>query len=229
MKKLFLLIISFLSFSFANAEELSCSYKSDFDQCMEENKNWSPHSIEDFICISSEPKNVLYNIVLDKKFKELDKQADDYLVSLYESKNYYFWEQRKEPYVKWTDEIQKVLWINWAFYKKYYDLCNWWEKKSILWEALTCYKEWIPIYDVKSYFTDSNSCLALVKKKLYVRTQVAYRILETNKIEVRKDESKKYLQEQRDKYSKVVDLMMYNIWYVVRISHKWASKTKNPY
>jgi hypothetical protein len=51
----------------------------------------------------------------------------------------------------------------------------------------------------------------LVLKKLNARKQVAYDIMNLNKVKVRKDQKKLYVQEKRTKYDLVSSLFMINI------------------
>ena len=68
----------------------------------------------------------------------------------------------------------------------------------------------------------------LAKIKLHISRQVAYNILMLNKQQILKDERKKYVQEERTKYDKLLNAFMINLGYLGRILHKWPSKITNP-
>jgi len=96
MKKiLFILLLSSSSISFAASGDIivsdSCSYKSEFEQCKEQNKNGNPRSIEEFVCISSNNNiEIMTQIILDIQFKKYDKELDTYLKQLEANKTKYF-------------------------------------------------------------------------------------------------------------------------------------------
>jgi hypothetical protein len=86
---LFALGIIFPYFSVSALED--CPYLSQYLECIEANRSGSPRSITDFVCIASENTNeVMYNIVLDMKFKEIDRELTQECSNLENSKGYYF-------------------------------------------------------------------------------------------------------------------------------------------
>ena len=210
----------------------ACKYQSEWEQCIEENKSWNPWGIDpetDFLCISSlDNEKIIYNIILDKHFKKIDEKADEYLTSLDENKDYYFWPNRKEVYFKWIDKNIKHFSLEGTFYNQYYRECDASNSEWILQETLSCLWSKTSIKASKDFFSNSL-CIRLAERKLAVRKRVAQDTMLKNKQAVRKDEMKKYVQEQRSHYEMVVDLFMINLWYLLRIVQKWATKTKNPY
>lgn len=207
------------SINFSSAEE-TCKHIINIEEC---EKSTTKLAIEEFICILWDREDMIYNIVLDHKFKIIDEEANKYLSDLEKGKSQYFWPDQKEPFLVWIDQIEASFWKYWYFYNKYYKVvpeiiletiaCNWWNTS-----------EWT----VKDYFPRSNMIENLILKKINTRRQVAYDILNINKQTVRKDEKKRYVQQKRTHYDIVSNLFMINIWYILRILHKWASKTKNP-
>jgi hypothetical protein len=51
----------------------------------------------------------------------------------------------------------------------------------------------------------------MVLTKLSVHKQVAYDVLKLNKQQVKKDEDKLYMQEERTKYDKLLEIVMVNV------------------
>jgi cell division FtsZ-interacting protein ZapD len=69
--------------------------------------------------------------------------------------------------------------------------------------------------------------MSLAKTKLAVYRQIAIDLLKLNKKQVKKDYSKKYMQEQRTKYDNLIENMSINKNYINKIDQKWNVKTKN--
>lgn len=231
--KFFIYIICFFSFQFVYWSSWdildTCSYKWKFDQCVEANKSWNPRSIEDFICISSNDKyEILPQIILDEEFKKIDKQVESYITKLETNKNEFFWEWASRSLVEWIDEIESKFSKSddESFWKKYMDFC--WIQ--IVTKTVECFWS-TPSIDIKDYFDEDKdqSCKALVSTKLEVFKSVSYDVLKLNKSQVAKDEKKKNTQKRREKYDKLLEIIMVNVWYMERIWKKWPSKTKNTY
>lgn len=208
----------------------TCPYKSEFEQCKQENKNGNPRSIEDFICISSNNDvEIMSQIILDKQFKKFDKELDNYLKELEDNKTKYFWKWASHTFLEGIDEIESRLGIynDDSLGKKYFESCKPWNEFSIVAQTLECFGWSVPSDGVQEYFLETD-CKKLALTKLEINKQVAYDILKLNKNQVKKDERKLYVQEQRDRYDKLLELIMVNIGYMERIWKKWPSKTKNP-
>jgi len=229
MKKIFstflIFTILFSSIVFVNAEE-NCSYTAKIEQCWEENKSWNPRAIEDFLCITTlDREKMIYNIILDDKFKKIDKEADEILDSLEQNKNLFFWEDKEDTFLWWVDKIYELFWEWWEYETKYKN-----ELASIRAETIVCLpwkKTWID--EVKDYFLDNSTVNNLISAKNSRRQKVAIDILTLNKQQIRKDTEKKFMQVRRTMYDSVSNLFMINLGYLMRIMFKWASKTKNPY
>ena len=227
MKKIstFLIFIIFLeSISFSYAWE-NCKYTSQIEECREANKSWSPRSITDFLCVSEiNDEKMIYNLILDDKFKKIDEASDEYLEYLENDKSRFFWPEQKEPFLIWIDEIYELYWKQWKFYKDYID-----QLVEIRSKTVECLWWKTSIVEVKNKFKISNQVNNLIEDKLSRRRKVAIDILTLNKQQIRDDSNKKFMQIRRTMYNSVSNLFMINLWYLMRIMFKWASKTKNPY
>lgn len=234
MKKIisFILLLCISPISFAASGDVvsdSCSYKSEFEQCKEQNKNGNPRSIEDFVCISSNNDvEILTQIILDKQFKKYDKELDTYLKQLEDNKTKYFWKSASSNFLEAIDEIESKLWFyqDDSLGKKYYDSCQPWEKNSVVAQAIDCLWGSVGSLHIEDYFQEST-CKKLALTKLEINKQVAYDVLKLNKNQVKKDERKLYVQEERSKYDKLLEIIMVNIGYMERIWKKWPSKSKD--
>ena len=224
-----LIVVQTISISYWEGE---CKYTSEWEQCIEENRGGNPWSIEpenDFLCVSSQSsEEIIYNIILDKQFTTIDTKAAEYLDVLETNKDYYFWPNRQAPFLVAIDDIQRYFGIDGIFYNQYYKACNWANPEGIMQESVSCLG-WVTSISVSKWFFSNSLCMSLAEKKLKLYKQTAYNILELNKQAVRSDYKKTYVQEQRGFYNVVVDLFMVNLGYLLRLSQKWASKTKNPY
>ncbi len=210
----------------------SCKYTSEWEQCIEENNWGNPWAIDpesEFLCVSSQnEEKVIYNIILDKQFKVIDEKANEYLDVLEKNKDYYFGPNRKAPFLVAIDDIEKYFGIDGVFYNQYYKACDWSNPEGIMQETVSCLG-WATSISVSKWFFSNSLCITLAEQKLKLQKKTAYNILELNKQAVRTDSKKLYVQEQRGFYNVVVDLFMFNLGYLLRLSQKWASKTKNPY
>ncbi len=224
-----LIVSQTMSISFAVE---SCKYQSEWEQCIQENKDWNPWWIDpetDFLCVSSQSnEKVIYNIILDKQFKVIDEKAVEYLDTLEKNKDYYFWPNRKAPHLAAIDDIERYFSVDGIFYNQYYKACNWSNPEGILQETVDCLW-WVTSINVSKNYFSNSLCIAKAKQTLSLQKKTAYNILELNKQAVREDSKKLYVQKQRSYYNIVVDLFMVNLGYLLRLSQKWASKTKNPY
>ncbi len=199
------------------------SYESQIQQCIDANEKWTTRQIEDFLCINWSKEKILYQIILDLEFKEIDDQIDVYLTELEESKNYYFWTEKQDSFIWWINEIESRFAVNGKYWREFNTICN----LTII-EKVQLYQWWeTSTHNAKDFFEDTK-CMDLVKTKLYVSKQVAYNILALNKQQILKDEQKKYVQQERTKYDKLLEAFMINLGYLERIFHKWPSKITNP-
>lgn len=157
----------------------------------------------------------------DKYFKQIDKKIENYLGNLNKSTNHCFWKDKKQNFVECIDDIEK----NFDAYSiAYSNAC-----KLILSDTIDKSEKWYIPATEASKFIDSKSqnlCTRLYEYKIRIYKLVAHDILKENKLQILKDENKLFVQEQRDKYSDLLNLIRVNIWYIERIWKKWPSKTK---
>ena len=219
---IFIMLLESISFSYAWN---NCKYTSQIKECREANKSWSPRAITDFLCVSEiNDEKMIYNLILDDKFKKIDEAADEYLEYLENDKARFFWPEQKEPFLRWIDEIYEAYWKQWKFYKNYID-----QLAEVRVETVECLWWKTSVVEIKNKFESSNQVNNLIEDKLSRRRKVAIDILTLNKQQIRDDSSKKFMQIRRTMYDSVSNLFMINLWYLMRIMFKWASKTKNPY
>lgn len=240
--KFFLFFVLFfisISKSFASEWEISetCSYKNQINECIKASKQWTVMSIEEYECIDASPALMLYQIILDKKFKEIDKKAEEYLALLEQNKSYYFWIESQKTIVDALDDIDIIFsdetniniiefnkTINTWFLAQYYDVC-----KNIWSQVSSCYGD-MPILEAWKAFNpnpvETNpKCISLAKIKNQAYKELSYNILLENKVQIRKDNRKIFVQEQRKKYNDLFELIRINLWYLERIWKKWPLKT----
>lgn len=228
MKKSLIFILSFLFFhlSFAaswETQKQECEYKDKVKECRDALKSWTSRDL-DYICNPWTDGSILMQIILDEKFKKIDKEVEWYIKTLESNKARFFWPSSSESLVEWVDEIEKKLWAKrWSeFYDKYIDICWVW----IIKQAADC-EWWLQKVDAADFFKDST-CEALVQTKMTIANQVAYNVIALNKAQVAKDLKKTSFQNRKTKYDKLLDLVILNISYIERIRQKWPSKTKKP-
>lgn len=231
MKIIYVLIWFLFLYKISFANDLiisnSCSYKWEFNQCKQANKNYIPRSIEDFVCISSTNNEaIMAQIILDIEFRKIDKEVENYLQNLEDDKDKYFWKNQDKNYLNAIDDIENYFSIYWKYWKKYIDLCTPINDNSIVKQTLDCFWWEVSNIWVEKFFAE-QTCRKLILTKLKINKQVAYDILKLNKHQVRNDEKKLFAQNERSKYDKLLDIIMINIWYIERIWKKWPSKTKN--
>gem|GEM_PF-1566592 len=69
----------------------ACEYKSDFDTCVAAQTPGNTRAIKDFVCVADRNEYVILGqIILDKKFKQIDQEVEEYIFKLEEEKDYYF-------------------------------------------------------------------------------------------------------------------------------------------
>lgn len=234
MHKLFLVLffLFFYNISFWY-DNWTCEYKSEIDQCINANKTWIARTIEDFVCPDTKDKiKIVSQVILDLEFKKIDEKVEKYLASLEASKNKYFWELSSENFLKAIDEIENHFSIYWdSFWKEYYDLCNYWND-ILLSKMMKCSldpegKSYYTYDEGKKFLWNNFSCNNLINTKLNIYKKISYDILQLNKHQIRNDNKKKFMQEERTKFDKLLEIIMVNISYMERIWKKWPSKNKH--
>jgi len=222
-KKLIFLILFWFNLCFLNTVfcvENKCEYTEKIDECK---KVWEKRSIQKFICIDDEKEKQIYQIILDDKISKIDEEVEEYLTDLEKNKDKYFWPNLQKSYLEAIDEIESKFSLNWEYYYIYKNIC--WE--NIIWEVQKC-QWWKTSIKESTHFFQESLCLDLIKVKLSIYKEVAYDILLLNKVQVKKDSWKKYVQKERQKYDEILNKIMINLWYLERIMMKWKSKTENP-
>lgn len=251
MKKILLTLFMFFIFQFSivnawndtsSCDKPNLSIKSKIETCNEAVKpflsreDWniikgsSIRSIEDFVCLQDASESRVFQIVLDTDFTEIDCEMEQYFQSLTNSKNLYFWKDAKFSYFDWINHI----WEKSKYFEDLYSsACVKVVDESAEYIENSVYtldeeKPSVSVSEAREYLKWWWwDCQKLIKLKISIFNNVAFNVLQLNKAQVSKDQKKLYDQEQRTKYSKVLDLMMINLWYIERIRMKWPSKIKN--
>lgn len=208
----------------------SCEYRWDIDRCYQANGNGSQRSIEDFSCpTSSDIETIAYQVILDKKFQEVDKKVEAYLDKIETDKDTFFWKSKQGNSLDGVNEVTAVLGKNGDFYKEYMGLC-WidlsYDTPTILYETLICLEKTTITWAQWYLWQSKGNCAKLVEIKTKINTQVAYNVLSLNKAQIKKDEKKIYMQASRTKYNDLLDIMNINIGYIERIWMKLPKKLK---
>jgi len=207
-----------------------CKYMSEIDKCIAANDSWMNKSIDDFVCRVWSTEKIIYQIVLDKEFKKVDDEMDEYLEKLEINKNYYFWKEKKKNFFEWINDISDKK----KYFRRAYLKMCWVDANSeiikgsiINDEAINCTdNKKVSNQNIIDYFPITK-CKKLVDIKTDIFYEVAISILILNKEQVASDDKKIYDQWQRKNYNLVLDIMMINLWYIERIWQKWPSKTWN--
>ena len=215
----------------------SCEYSAEIKQCYQANENDSTREINEFVCLAkkSNPDYYSYQIILDKRFQEIDGKIEEYIQNLEENKWYYFGADKQANFIDGVNNINNIFTGDWEFAKQYKGACkDLWKQlleckqDSWLKEVFPGEQDSINISDIDVYNPeDSSECIKLAEQKLDIYRQVSYDILYLNKSAVSTDSLKLYQQEQRSKYDKLLSKFMINLWYVERIWAKWPAKIKH--
>ena len=163
----------------------------------------------------------IFQEATDKHFSDIDDKIEQYLSNLNDSKNHCFWKDKKQNFVECINDMERIF----DDYSSQY-LASCWE---ILSDTIkNSEKKSISVLEANK-FIDSrwkNLCTRMYELKIRVSKSAAYEILWDNKLQILKDENKLFTQEQRTKYSDLLDIIRVNLWYVERLWKKWPSKTK---
>lgn len=232
MKKYFLLI--FLITFWLNIQNVfsSCEYQSEINECVEANMlKWKkPNDITDYVCPVSEWPNyeeIAYQVIFDKKFKELDKEVENFLDTLQNSIQYFYWPEKKESYLDWLNYLNETFNPHWTIRKKYTKYCRVTVDNSIINSFCKCTwksdNECESTIDKSKYYITQSYCEELINFKLYVYKKVAYNLLQVNKLDFLNQFRKKQLKSTREKYDLISWNMYANLDYIVRI-YKWQDK-----
>lgn len=226
----FLLLITYLFLIWQQVfadETGGCPYEWQIDQCVQENQWWDPRSIEDFTCPQTADKaEIAYQVVLDMKFKEQDKQAEQEVKNIENNCDKRYGENATEDEIKVPDEITSIYSPHGKYWEKYNKLLDPNNKDGILVTTTKCLWGSTPI-DQASDFLSPALAKWMMEAQLSVYGDTAYDELKLCKEKVRQDSRKKMMQGSRGKYSSVMDIMESILWYLEALAHKWPSKTEN--
>ena len=64
-----------------------CEFRSEIQECIDSD---APRSITDYVCIEGSAEEKTYQVILDKRFQEIDDQIEEYIYALERSKGKYF-------------------------------------------------------------------------------------------------------------------------------------------
>jgi hypothetical protein len=203
----------------------SCEYMAKRDKCIAANENGTANGIEDYICLqTTSTEEILYQIILDEKFKEYDTDAKKYISWLETNKDYYFGENRVEYFFSWINELNRKFWPYWEFTRKYTNLCGT-DSWSVIWEFVNCIGP-TSLNKSKEFFKETT-CNSIAHTKIDIYWAVAYNVFKLNKMQIRKDNKKEFFQVRRSAYDNLLNIIMINMGYLERMWHKWPSKTKD--
>lgn len=245
MKKfLSILILTIFSSSLIYAEGDSCSYTGEINKCKKANwffgSPWSlnPKKIKEFQCINVDSKNMdkmVYQIVLDKKFQEIDEKVEWYIRAL-------DWDKKKvwgseEELLDLINDVIKKFKIWGVFWRQYMDVCSSTSENSALRETAACLTNddstvsaWLKemIVDKNPIDEDDSPCVFLVKTKLEIYKDASFNILKVNRGQIRRDNRAKWKKVHREKYDLLLQILNVCVRYLDSMAKKWPSKTKNP-
>jgi hypothetical protein len=149
------------------------------------------------------------------------------------SKNYYFWKEKKSSFFQGVDIIGLKFGRFWEYWQEYNKVCDPSREDWVFLETLACMDavdgEGVTRTTIDRTYTffEWASCIQLAEKKLSIHELVAYDLMKVNKAAIRRDNRKRFMQNQRGKYENLLNLMRINVWYMERIWKKWPSKTKD--
>lgn len=176
-------------------------------------------SIENFPCLQASTEKRVAQIVMDENFKKVDKEMEEVLRNIYESKDFYFGKDAKYSYIDWLSYIFSE---SKKFLESYNSACE-----LSIWEVQQCFE--ISVEIANNFLAWSNwYCYKLARFKVYTFWEIAYNWLLLNREQVSRDQKKLYQQWQRTKYEEVLDLIIINLSYIEKIWKSWPSKTRNP-
>lgn len=223
----FLLFFSFSVFAWDSETEIPCNYETEIEACISANAWGKAREILTFVCpTTSSIEEIAYQIVLDMKFKEVDKKMDEYIEYIDVNKDLYFWPNAQKNVLDGINEIESKFGDFWEFRTQYNMLCSASNNKWIISETIACLEDQKTTNILSKNFFSESFCEKVYIHKLEVYKMTAYRILQLNKSQVRKDNKKEFFQERRTKYNALYDAMMVNLWYLERVWRKWRSKIK---
>ncbi len=207
---------------FVNAEScaaITCGdLKSKCQSCIAAHKAWTSASISDFICLNSTNEvEVVLQILLDEKFKEIDIELSDYIDNLDKEKLY-----SEED----LDGVVSSFSVYWVYRNEYASLC----KEGILQSYTECSSNvWLKSVREFLWWENGGLCIQLVNRKMEAYRAILYTVLKLNKSRVRKEARKSYATAQRERYTRLINTMAMVLLYLEKIWKVWNEKIPNPY
>ena len=198
----------------SETENMDCEYTSQLEQCIAANKNGNPRSIEDFECLAStDSEEILMQIILDDKFKEVQKRGIEYLDKMEKDAQ----AASTDPMLV-VDENINYFGKEGILSKEFSKLC----KQDILAARLECTGGKAPNVSVSNFLTNvsqSNECMQLADQYLQIANSVAERIVKKNRsLAGSSDPHQEYNGELRTKYEEVMKLLRQILWDIERIN-----------
>lgn len=236
-KYIFTFLLFILSILWFQNTYSNCEYTTEIQTCYQANQDNTTRAVQDFVCLADKwnPQFYTYQIILDKRFQEIDTKIEEYITDLEENKWYYFGENQQENFVDGVKNITNIFKPSGEFWQEYEKICN-----QLAQQVLACQNDpsikdiypnrndTINISTMTQYLADSSTnCSKLAQQKLDIYKQVSFDILYLNKTAIWVDSLKTYQQTQRSKYDKLLSKLMLNIEYVNHIWAKWPAKIKN--
>jgi len=227
MKKYIIPILVILLYNIYNVLwVLACEYQSEIEECYNANIQWEwVDNITDYVCPNTNNfEEISYQVIFDKKFKVIDKDIENFLSTLQNSIQYYYWPDKKESFLDWINYINELFDVNWSLSKRYkafcdpsnvtsiiknYYECTWWDESK----KISTINEWNP-------YISEWKCEELVKYKLFIYKKVAYNLLQVNKLDFLKEFRKKQMKSTREQYDKVIWNMYVNLDNITRINNQ---------
>lgn len=232
-KVLFSLIIGtfflFPFYFFSVEADSSCPYQSQVEQCIAENENGDPRSIDDFVCPQSQNnEKTADQVVLDLKAKQIDKDMEQELKNIENNCGTWYGEKPTEDELTASNKITSIFWYHGKYRQKYNQILSPSNSENVLQTAINCIwgKGSISVADSLMF---QSTAQWMFDTQLVIAQNTAYDLLEICKQKVRSDERKKMVQRARGKYGTVSDLFNSVLNYLERIRKKWPSKIKNNY
>jgi len=205
---------------------MTCSYASKYNQCVSANENGWARSIENFVCIEQKWwwEEVLLQIILDEKFREIDQQAEEYLEKLEKSKDAYFGAEPQNTFLAALDDITANFSDRGIYWQEYHNVYE----QEVIPDYFEC-TDSITNVAATDFLKNYQNWIVtnLIDTKLFVYRKVAYNVLKLNRLEIRKDDRKDYIIQERKKYNVIMQLMLNILWYIERIVNGWPTKSKN--
>ncbi|MCH8519094.1 hypothetical protein LAT59_05035 [Candidatus Gracilibacteria bacterium] len=203
--------------------ELQCSeYSSEFRQCVVANRNGTTRTITDFPCLqTTDLEKILYQVILDKKFKEYDEDILEYLVDLRMDK-----EASAEEPLDRIDEFARNFGGYGYYYQEYQELCE----RGILEERASC-TGGIPLVPASWMLRGdivTQECMRLATLKLDTYGSLAAHILGINKEEVLADRFTQSEIDRREGNNDVQDAFRNVVGYCGKIGDGLTHFTPNP-